>query len=81
MKDMFEYNICNQADVKLFYAQCRAIEEHISGLSKGTLLDDVDGTLVQHYDHSKGVITVKNDLQVDALYVLADFDLLPYFNH
>lgn len=42
--------------------------------------DDVDGTLVQRYNHANGVITVKNDIQVDALYVLSDFDLLTYFN-
>lgn len=80
MKNMFEYNICNQADEKLFHAQCRAIEEHIPGLHKKDLLDDVDGTLVQRYAHARGTITVKNDLQVNALYVLAEFDLMPYFN-
>ena len=78
--DMFEYNICNQADENLFHEQCRAIEEHIPNLQKKELLNDVDGTLVQQYDHEKGLVTVKNDLQVDALYVVADFDLIPYFN-
>lgn len=79
MIGMFEYNICNQADEKLFHDQCRAIEKHIPALNKKKLLEDVDGTLVQQYDHEKGFVTVKNDLQVDALYVQADFDLMPYF--
>jgi len=76
---MFEYNICNQADEEIFRAQCKAIEANVPGLHIKDLLDDVDGTLVQKYDHAKGIIIVKNDLQVDALYVLSDFDLTPYF--
>ena len=76
---MFEYNICNQSDEQIFRDQCRAIEKHIPELIKSDLLVDVDGTLVQKYRHARGLIVVKNDVQVDALYVLADFDLLPYF--
>ena len=76
---MFEYNICNRADEQLFYRQCRAIEKYIPNLKKGELLNDVDGTLVQKYNHEKGSITVKNDCQVDVLYVDAEFDLTPYF--
>ena len=76
---MYEYNICDQADEELFNKQCRAIEEHIPGLLAYDLLRDVDGTLVQKYTHVKGTIKVKNDVQVDALFVVADFDLLPYF--
>lgn len=76
---MFEYNICNQADSEIFYKQCEAIETHIAGIEKENLLEDVDGTLVQKYRNREGVIVVKNDLQVDALYVTSSFDLLPYF--
>jgi len=77
---MFDYTVCTQADVELFYKQCAAIEKNIPNLEKQELLEDVDGTLSQRYAHTKGSIVVKNDLQVDALYVTADFDLLPYFN-
>lgn len=76
---MFEYNICSQADSELFYKQCRALEKQVPGLQPENLLEDVDGTAVQRYRHSCGSVTVKNDLQVDALYVVSDFDLLPYF--
>ena len=76
---MYEYNICNQADAKLFEQQCRALETHISDLQASALLDDVDGTLTQTYRHHNGTIKVKNDMQIDALYVISDFDLLPYF--
>lgn len=76
---MHEYNICNQADEELFHKQCRAIEGHIPDLLADEPLRDVDGTLVQKYTHAKGTIKVKNDVQTDALFVVADFDLLPYF--
>lgn len=78
---MHEYNICYQADTGLFYKQCRALEQHIPGLQAAELLEDVDGTLVQRYQHPNGSVKVKNDIQVDALYVISDFDLLPYFSH
>jgi len=77
---MFEYNICNQADPKLFEKQCRALELNIPNLQVDDLLEDVDGTLIQIYHHRSGVIKVINDMQVDALYVISDFNLLPYFS-
>lgn len=46
---------------------------------KHPLLQDVDGTLIQKYEHQKGKILVKNDEQVDALYVESDFELTSYF--
>lgn len=77
---MFDYNICNQADEKLFEKQCRALELKIPNLQASNLLEDVDGTLIQTYHHSNGEIKVINDTQVDALYVISEFDLLPYFS-
>ena len=77
--DVFEYNISNQADNSVFEAQCDAIEKHIPGLTKAEVLEDVDGTMVQRYSGMHGTIVVKNDKQTDALYVVSDFDLLPYF--
>ena len=76
---MFEYNICNQGDAELFYKQCKAIEDNISALKKDRLIEDVDGSLTQMYNSHLGKIVVRNDLQVDALYVTSDFDLLPFF--
>lgn len=76
---MFEYNICNQADEALFYKQCTAIEQAVPFLKKETLLEDVDGTLIQKYSSQAGIVVVRNDVQTDALYVLSEFDLLPYF--
>lgn len=76
---MFEYTVCTQANESLFYQQCKSIEDNVPGLTASELLDDVDGTLVQRYSHQRGCVVVKNDCQVDALYVQSDFDLLPYF--
>ena len=76
---MFEYNICNQADAELFQKQCQALEKHVFGIYAKESLEDVDGTLIQFYQHELGAIIVKNDMQVDALYVVSEFDLMPYF--
>lgn len=76
---MFDYTICNCADRGLFQKQCAAIECAVTPLEKAPLLEDVDGTLVQQYVHSMGKIIVKNDEQIDSLYVQAEFELLPYF--
>ena len=77
---MFDYTICNQADASLFHKQCQALEKNVPGLRAKGLLDCPDGALIQKYEHEMGTVTVKNDTQVDALYVTSDFDLLPYFN-
>ena len=77
---MFEYNICNQADAGLFERQCRALESNIPGLRESDFLKDVDGTLIRTYSHDNGVVKVKNDMQVDALYVVSEFNLLPFFD-
>lgn len=76
---MFHYSICSVADDVLFYRQCKALERHIPGLYKAELLEDVDGTLVQIYQHFHGKLIVKNDIQVDALYIDSEFDIDSYF--
>lgn len=76
---LFMYNICNQADEELFRKQCQALENRIPGLQAEELLEDVDGTKIQRYRHHKGTVKVKNDVQVDAVYVESDFELLAYF--
>ena len=76
---MFSYTICNQPDSDLFKKQCRALEKNIDGLQAHDLMIDVDGSLVQEYSHPNGRIQVRNDMQVGALYVDSQFDLIPYF--
>lgn len=76
---MFDYTICTTANFELFLKQCASLEEIIPHLKKLASLKDVDGSSIQRYIHPQGKVTVKNDLQVDALYVQADFDLAVYF--
>lgn len=78
-KRKFHYSISTQQDLSLFKAQCAALEKHILGLKKENLVFDVDGSAYQSYQHKNGIIDVSNDCYVGALYVDADFDLLPYF--
>ena len=76
-----KYN-CTIYDVpseKYFKNQCAAIEKHIPNLAKEKLLADVDGSLIQIYNHAKGEIRVCNDYMINCLYVESDFDLEPYF--
>ena len=80
MRTLFEYNICNQADVVLFKQQCLALEAHIPGLQLCSNLEDVDGSVIRTYSHDKGILKVKNDAHIGALYVTSDFVLTPYFN-
>ena len=76
---MFEYAICTEPDEDIFYRQCKALEKRFPEMAKLKLLDDVDGTLIQRYVHSKGMIRVKNDYLVGAVWVQSEFDLRPYF--
>lgn len=76
---MHDYTICNEADSALFRRQCDALKRKIAGLKEKSYLEDVDGTEIQVYTHPLGEVTVKNDCLVGALYVVSDFDLLPFF--
>lgn len=75
----FHYPICTEPDEELFYKQCAALEKHIPGLAKESLLNDVDGSLYQIYYHEKGDMLVCNHYLVGALYIDSDFDIEPYF--
>ena len=74
----YSVTICNQPDEILFEKQCAAIEK-IPHVKKAKLLEDVDGSKHQYYNHPKGEISVVNDFYVGCLYVDSDFDLSPYF--
>lgn len=76
---MYCYVICDFADDKFFYKQCRALERRIPDLQAEKLLEDVDGTLIQIYHHPKGNIKVWSDVQENGVYIESDFDVLSYF--
>lgn len=79
-KYAYSYNVCDQANEELFYRQCAALVKHIPGLKPERLLQDVDGTLIQCYQHPRGELRVVNDCDTWALYIDSDFDIDPYFD-
>ena len=75
---MYKYVINPQVNKALFYKQCERLEKKMSGIVKKRLLEDVDGGLIQIYEHPRGEIDVYNDEQLDELYLRSEFDLRPY---
>lgn len=77
---MFRYNICTQADNKIFEKQCKAIEKHIPNIQKEVLLVDVDGSQTQSYKVNGKTLSVHNSYYVDAVYIESQIDIEKYFN-
>lgn len=77
---MFEYSICNQPDSDVFYRQCCALEKHIPGITKGKLLDDVDGSQTQVYTVDDKQVTVHNSYYAGAVFVRSEIELTHFFN-
>lgn len=78
-KYKYSYTICKFFAPEWFNKQCAALEKHIPKLRKDRLLEDVDSSAWQFYSSPQGELVVKNDYQVDALYIESDFDIEPYF--
>ena len=51
---MYKYVINPQVNKALFYKQCERLEKKMSGITKKRLLEDVDGALIQIYQHPRG---------------------------
>jgi len=76
---MFHYGICTEPDKEIFDKQCKALEKHIPGISKGELLEDVDSSETQIYDLKGKKITVHNSLYIGAVYVDSEIELTHFF--
>ena len=50
----------------------------MSGITKKRFLEDVDGALIQIYQHPRGDIDVYNEEQLYEVYLRSEFDLRPY---
>lgn len=72
---MFDYNIKSIADNAAFLECCKTIENKLSGLKKDKLLVDVDGTAIQAYEIKGKAIKVFNDYEVDAVYIISEYNL------
>ena len=73
--DKYEYNISSENSPEIFKIICSKIEETYPELQKNVLLVDVDGTTIQVYYINDLKVTVYDDYEVGAVYVLSDLDL------
>ncbi|MDR0948689.1 MAG: hypothetical protein LBM69_04135 [Lachnospiraceae bacterium] len=78
-KYKYDYTICTEPDEKLFYKQCKLLEDNVPGIIKGDLLHDVDDSLIQLYTKDRGKIVVHNCYYIGALYVESDIELTQFF--
>lgn len=77
---MFDYTICNMYDKDIFEKQCAALENKLIPLEKEKMLTDVDSSQIQIYHFNGHKIKVKNDFEVDAVYIESEIELTKYFN-
>ncbi len=78
-KIKYYYNICTDADEKVFNEQCKALEKFIPDLKKGKQLQDVDCSKIQYYSLGENELRVNNDYAIKSIYIESDFDIDIYF--
>lgn len=71
---MFEYDVCNQTDKQLF-EKCLNKLKNIIGMNFIDVLEDVDGSLIGRFIFDGKTVTLRNDENVDALYIRSETDL------
>lgn len=76
---LYDYNICTNADEKIFQKQCEALEKHIPNIKKGKCLEDVDGSKTQFYYKDEKKIVVKNNFYIGAVFVESEIELEHFF--
>ena len=76
---IYRYEISDAADEEVFKKQCKALEKHIPGLEKIKYLIDVDYSKIQAYQKEGQQLLVINDIDIDAVYIKSEFDIVPYF--
>lgn len=69
---MQDYNISGQADNEKFFGICKRIESRLTDLQIEKLLIDVDGSVIQRYLYKTKRITVYNDYEIDAVYLISE---------
>lgn len=78
---MFDYNIYPNNSNKKFLNACVTIEKKYPDNKKRNLLVDVDGTTIQIYYINNKKVTVYDDFEVGAVYVLSELDLKDIFKN
>jgi hypothetical protein len=76
---MNRYFVCDEADMDRFIELCAEIENHIFGLSKHDMIQDVDGTFIKKYDYNDKKILVYCSFEDDEIFIRTDLDLTIYF--
>ena len=69
---MFNYNILPNTDEAVFEEVCNLIEKAMPKYKREKLLIDVDSSFIQVFANKKSKITVINDEDVGALYIISD---------
>ncbi len=76
----YDYNICTNADEKIFQDQCRVLEKYIPNIVKDKLLEDVDGSKTQRYYKDKKEILVKNSYYIGAVFIESEIEFEHFSN-
>ena len=76
---MYCYTLSTSADPKVFLRVCSTLEQN--GFTKiDKLLEDVDGSLIQEYFFDNMKIRVECDVEIGAVYVDSQINLMKYLN-
>lgn len=79
--EKFEYCLENVTSDKLFYDQCKSLENGITDLIKEDLIVSDDDSPAQYYSHMGEEIFVLYDIGLEEIYVVAPFDVGEYILH
>ena len=74
----YDYTIFPLADTNAFFKHCYALRRYIDDLEVGDLLEDVDGSYIQHYYLNGLELRVYYDTEIGAVYDKSDFDIKLY---
>ncbi len=72
---LYHYTVSKNAKVSDYEKACLQIENNITNIKKDTPTIDVDGSYIQIYSVASKKIAVKNDYEVDAVYIDSEIDL------
>lgn len=75
MVKIYSYTVNMEANRKIFLESCKKIEDNLP-VTKAEPIEDVDGSIIQHYHYDGKKITLYNDYEdVNAVYIDSEVDL------
>ena len=72
---MFDYTIYPDNSPERFLDTCQMIETELKQVKKQEILIDVDGSTYQEYTYNAEKITVFDDYEVGAVYIVSSMNL------